>query len=418
MIFPWLLILCSMMSVNQWNHVFNLGNTTIGWIVDALMILIVLSYIYAKRLYILKEYNYCILFLVWMIVNAVRGGLYMCESYWDYKNLISTVMALTMPLFAMYFGSPRNVRMSFMIWNKWIPRLFFFAFLWFIGKDAYHFLLTPFLLYGIFIAEMNTKWKVITAIILVLMLIDITSRAQFLKAIFTIFLAIAWILRKRIWKGLYTIGYVICYILPIALLILGFTGTFNIFEDASERNHGKYVGTEINANGEEVRSDASADTRTFIYIEVISSAIEHNYVIWGRTPARGNDSAAFGINAMETMKGFKHMERIQNEVCHPNIFTWLGLIGLFLHCMIYFKASWLAFRHSRSLHMRFIGMMIAFNWALGWIENSTGFNIMNLTIWLMIGMGLSRKFRKMNDREFRLWFSRLFPHNLLPELKK
>ena len=49
----------------------------------------------------------------------------------------------------------------------------------------------------------------------------------------------------------------------------------------------------------------AANTRTFMYKEVISSAVDNNYVIWGRTPARGNDF----------LVSFTHMKFVSIE--HP-----------------------------------------------------------------------------------------------------
>lgn len=103
------------------------------------------------------------------------------------------------------------------------------------------------------------------------------------------------------------------------------------------QNEGKYVEIKI-VNGEIRAEDLSVDTRTFIFEEVATSALRHNYLIWGRTPARGNDSRVFGY-ASETGKNERH----SNEVCHPNVFTWLGIIGLLLYSFIYFQSSYLAF---------------------------------------------------------------------------
>ena len=130
-------------------------------------------------------------------------------------------------------------------------------------------------------------------------------------------------------------------------------------------------------------------------------------MIWGRTPARGNDSEAFGQFYAEDLKSGKY-ERHSNELCHLNVFTWLGLVGMLLHCLIYLLASYRAVYYSNNQFVKYIGIMVAFNWALGWIENWTNFNIPNLTIWIMISICLSSKFRSMNDIEFKFWFESLF----------
>lgn len=163
------------------------------------------------------------------------------------------------------------------------------------------------------------------------------------------------------------------------------------------QNEGKYVEIKI-VNGEIRAEDLSVDTRTFIFEEVATSALRHNYLIWGRTPARGNDSRVFGY-ASETGKNERH----SNEVCHPNVFTWLGIIGLLLYSFIYFQSSYLAFFKSRSIYMKLLGLFIAFRWAFGWIEDFNRFDIANISLWILIAMGFSKQFRQMDNLRFKRW---------------
>lgn len=160
-------------------------------------------------------------------------------------------------------------------------------------------------------------------------------------------------------------------------------------------------------NGQVVEDDLSADTRTFIYIEVIKSALQHNYVIGGRTPARGNDSMAFGALNAEELKTGKY-ERHSNELCHTNIFTWLGLIGVVLYSLIYLRSSYLAVYKSNNIYIKFLGCFIAFRWAYGWIEDINRFDIANISLWMMIAMGLSVQFRNMNNKEFANFIKKIF----------
>lgn len=66
--------------------------------------------------------------------------------------------------------------------------------------------------------------------------------------------------------------------------ILGVTKIFNIFEIGEQNG---------NSNNE-----ALVDTRTFIYVEAINSAINNNYLWQGCTPAHGYDSH-FQVNLSE-----------------------------------------------------------------------------------------------------------------------
>lgn len=182
-------------------------------------------------------------------------------------------------------------------------------------------------------------------------------------------------------------------------------GTFNIFQDLVS-NRGEYIETKI-VDGQVVEEDLSADTRTFIYKEVIESALKHDYIFWGRTPARGNDSMTFGTYGAEILKTGKY-ERHSNELCHTNVFTWLGLIGVILYSLIYLRSSYLAVYQSNNIYIKFLGCFIAFRWAYGWIEDQNRFDIMNIALWMMIAMGLSKQFRIMNNRQFQTWLINIF----------
>lgn len=197
----------------------------------------------------------------------------------------------------------------------------------------------------------------------------------------------------------------LCYISAIVLLVLGISGTFNIFTDMAS-NSGKYVEKKI-VNGELKEEDLSTDTRTFIYVEVLQSALKNDYVLCGRSLARGNDSNWFGSFMAEDLKTGKY-ERYNNELCHLNIFTWLGVIGVLLYSLIYFRSSFLAVYRSNSYFLKLIGFFIAFHWAYGWIEDTTNFDILNISLWSAISMGLSSQFRAMTDQDFVEWFGAIF----------
>lgn len=109
----------------------------------------------------------------------------------------------------------------------------------------------------------------------------------------------------------------------------------------------------------------------------------------------------------EDLKTGKY-ERYQNELCHLNIFTWLGVIGMLLYTLIYIRSSYLAVYRSNSYFLKLIGVFIAFHWAYGWIEDTTNFDILNISLWSAISMGLSSQFRAMTNQDFVEWFGAIF----------
>ena len=97
------------------------------------------------------------------------------------------------------------------------------------------------------------------------------------------------------------------------------------------------------------------------------------------------------------------------KLCHPNVFTWLGLLGLIPWCLIYLKGSYLAIYKSNNIYIKYIGIFTAFHWFLGWIEDVNNFDITSITIWISIAMGLSESFRKMNNQDFKKWLLNCLP---------
>lgn len=401
--FSLLFIVMTIISVAQWCSI-PLGNTYIKWTVGFSLLFLVLVYLKGTKQLIRKTHIVCILYLLWLMISVVRG-VKVADNYWEYKNLVSGTLSLSFPLFTFYFASPIVLRQTLRTWNSIIPFVFILLFC-FISRDSYHFLLTPVLLYGCFLNHIPKPWRYFVFAILVLMLVAyFGARAQMIKAMASLLCSVAFCFRKYIKNWFLGLVHWLLYFIPVILVALGIFGVFNVFE-MLEMHEGKASATTV-VDGQELEEDLASDTRTFIYVEVLSSAINNHYLWFGRTPARGNDSAAFGGIIAEELNTGKY-ERYQNEVCHANVFTWLGIIGLILHCLIYLQSSFLAVFRSNNRYMRFLGVMIAFNWLLGWIENTTGFNIMNFTIWIMISMGLSSCYREMSDSQFKKWFVSLF----------
>lgn len=348
-------------------------------------------------------------YFIWMLSNSIRGA-FIAENYWEYKQLISGILSLSLPILVYIYSIPSILNTTLKYWFKY-ALIVFIIIIPFLEKDAYHFYLGPIFLAGCFIPILPQKWRIIIGGLLTIMLfIDLGARSQVIKSAIVLMMAIGICFRKLVTNKILRIVHWTCYILPVILLCLGITGIFNVFEDLAS-NEGKYTQTKI-VNGEVEEEDLSADTRTFIYEEVITSAITHGYVIWGRTPARGNDSMAFGTFTAEVLKTGKY-ERHSNELCHTNIFTWLGLIGVILYSLIYLRSSYLAVYKSNNIYIKFLGCFIAFRWAYGWIEDFNRFDIMNFSLWIMIAMGLSIQFRSMSNQEFQQWIKNIYSQRFI-----
>ena len=388
------------------------SSTFIAWAIN-FTLLAYIYWFYKHHFHVHNEKDYLLIkiFFAWVVIGIIRG-IFIADNYWEYKSLVSGIFCLSLPAFAFIFQSPIMLQRTLRLWLRLIIPIFLLIVMWIIAIDGYHFYISPVLLLGCFLPIIPKEWKYLFIILLLIMLLgSLGSRAQMLKAAAVLLIAFSVWIRKRVPLKILQVVHYAFYILPIVLLALGISGKFNVFKANQESNEGKYIQTEV-VNGEVQMVDVSADTRTFIYEEVISSAVRHNYVVWGRSPARGNDSAFFGAMTAEELGTGKY-ERFMNEVCHPNVFTWLGLIGLIPWCLIYFTSSYLAINKSNNIYMRYVGIFIAFRFFLGWIEDVNNFNISGISVWIPIAMGLSEKFRSMDNQTFRQWLTACFPFKRL-----
>lgn len=389
----------------QWSDM-NVIPLAVTWIFQLLFLYITFNINSSKNL-INSDWNLLKVYLAWCFFNIIRGALfYTLGNYWIWKSLIVGSFDVLIPSLVYVYSNPQIIGKILRYWYKYA--LFLFVILFpFLSKGAYHFYLGPIYIVGCFWSIYKRKWRCIILFLLLLMMVaDYGARSQVIKTGVVFLLSIGYIYRRFITYSMLKAIHWICYILPIILLILGLSGTFNIFEDLSSSNEGKYVEQKIDKDGNVVDDDLSSDTRTFIFVEIINSAINNNYVIWGRTPARGNDSLSFGaVNAEDLKTGL--YERHANETGLPSLFTWLGLVGLVLLSLIYLRSSYLAVYKSNNLFIKYLGCFVAFRWAYGWIEDMYCYQPMILALWMMIGMCISEKFRNMNDAEMKLWLIKL-----------
>ena len=181
--------------------------------------------------------------------------------------------------------------------------------------------------------------------------------------------------------------------IPFLFFVLAVSGAFEIFK-MDQYIEGNYL---------------KADTRTFLYVEVIQSAQKYDYWLIGRTPARGNETFHFATES-EEITG--RPERIRNEVGVLNVFTWTGIVGVVLFFLLFYQASFLAVYRSNNIFIKLVGLFVAFRWVYSWVEDYQGFDMNNFVIWLMIGMCFSSAFRKMNNSEVKLWAWGIFDKNV------
>lgn len=360
-----------------------------------------------------KEYCFIYIWIIWTIICFVRG-IFSIDIYWDFKNLLSNTPCLFLPLLGLIFASPFNTRTFLQQWNKLFLLQIILIILGIINSGKTHFILGPaFLLYApLFAILPGKKWKISIIILLIVMLSDLGDRSQVIKAAIAILIAISVSLGKSIiMKFLTRVFSILLYPLALTLLYLGVTGQYNIFDNGDKDIDNVTIYVDGHTLEEEDNS-LNVDTRTFLYIDLLTSAVTNEYLLFGRTPSRGYDAPLFfshmGTNELEL--GMR-LERNRSEFCHPNLLTWMGLVGVIIYALIFIHATILGLFFSHNIYTIYIAGFVSFNWLYGWIENIISFDMMNIGQWILIGICLSPDFRSMNDAQFKLWFASIFDRN-------
>lgn len=378
-----------------------IGNTFLWWLIRSI-ILFTFFYLSPKHYSIFPIK----LFLIYVAFSAIYGATYMAENYWDWKLLVDNLMVFLLP-FAIYIFSNANLLQKVLrFWLKyaWILLIVLTPFLSFSTFGRF---LVPYSFLCLFIFFVNRKNKIILiTAYLVTIIFGYDSRSDVLK--FTVCLLIGGTLYFPIIRRFfYSFRRKILYLLwftPIILFVLGITGIFNVFQIEKELGlEGKF---ELTNSTSDNKYSALIDTRTFMYQEEIKSAIKHNYVIQGRSMARGYESYSFG-KLIDKALGIERGERQRCEVSILNVFNYFGIIGVILYFIIFVTASYKGVTQSRNLFVPLIGIYVAFRWLFAWIEDFSRFDLNFLFLWIMIGICYSPQFRGMSNREFYIWLRTL-----------
>lgn len=388
-------------SILQWCEL-PIDNTAVWWSLRAIFLIFFMAHFMKYR----KESPHVpiLLFLIYVAISSIAGAIFKTENYWDWKLLVNNFMIFMLPFAAYSVNEERLVAKGINYWLQWawIPLFLLWPFL---GSDAFGRYLVPFTFLAIMLPMLNKKWLIALGIAyLITIVYGFESRADVIKFSVCILLGLClWLpyLNKWLQKLIKPTMWAFLFA-PFLFLGLAASGTFNIFEIEQELGlENKYMMETSLEDRDEV--SALADTRTFLYVEEIESAVKNNYYIWGNTPARGYESLFFGEEVDEDL-GVKRGERGSCEVSILNVFNYFGLVGCLLYFIVFITASYKAVYKSENRHIQVIGLYVAFRWLFGFIEDFSHFDLNMMFLWFMIGMCFSERFRQRTDEEFELWF--------------
>lgn len=382
----------------------SLDNTTLWWSVSTLILIV---FFLSKHFFFDKRNgdNMLIIwiYLLWNVMCIVRG-MFVAELYWDWKALVGNTMALLMPIIIFSSTNKMVVQSLLAFYMKFaLPLFLFFGLI--IRTDAFGFYLIPvsFLLFFLPVLTKRQKILILCATVIVLVS-DLGARSNVIKFGVPFFILSVYYLKSKISVKLMEAMRLAFFIIPFLFFGLGVSGVFNVL-NVSEYVKGDFTSMGVDPEGNRVEQDVIADTRTFLYVEVLESAVINNYWLAGRTPARGNDSDEFGEFGAELTGRY---ERVSNEIGLANIFTWTGVIGVILYFLIFFRASFLAVNKSRNIYTKMLGIYVAFRWLYSWLEDINNFTLNYFMLMIMIGLCFSYSFRNMTDQEITIWARGIF----------
>ncbi len=412
---PFTTLLLAIHSVQRFSSL-PIGNTVTWWTIN---LAILFCYAVVVRYSIIDNEDKQAMrivkwYLIWNGVNIIRG-IFIAELYWDYKGLVEMGMALMMPLVAYLALEKERIRTFFTFFlNIAIPVSFLFLLVLPIGAWGWY--VFPISLLMLFFPVLPIRGKLYVLVITLLAALgDLGTRSHTIKYLIPVVLLLGFYTTRNFSLSgrLMKFAQRVLTIVPFVFFTLGVTGVFEIFK-MDQYIKGEYVETKENSEGEVVEEDLTVDTRTFLYVEVLQSAIKNNYWLIGRSPARGNETVHFAHLGRETTG---RQERLRNEVGVLNVFTWTGVLGVVLYFLVFYKASFYAIFRSNNTFVKLIGLFVSFRWVYSWVEDAQSFDMNSFVIWLMVGMCFSSAFRRMNDTEIKLWIWGIFDSKYMQRYK-
>lgn len=330
----------------------------------------------------------------WFIINIVNviRGFFLAEGYWDYKFLF--LSGISYSIIALLFIVGNNLGSAKIIFKYSFKFLFPLGFLlipltFIFNEELYARIMIPITLFILFIPYLNTKYKaLIFIVILVSTATALGFRSNFIKILFSLLLLLFYYIKIN--KFFIQIFNYSLYLIPIILIILALTGTFNVFEGISKDKKYEF---EIKKDGNEL---TNSDTRTFLYVEVLNDINNKGNFLIGSGSTGGYQSKWF-YDLGGAMKG----KRYNCEVGILNILMRFGLIGVFIYLLLLFKVSYVAINHSSNYLAKMLGLFISFRFFYSFIEEYTQYDLNFYFFWLAIGLVSNNKFRSLNDEQIK-----------------
>lgn len=253
--------------------------------------------------------------------------------------------------------------------------LFFFGYF-----ELQVFLLMP-IFFLILIIPIRKKWfgLLIFLISVGLVIISLTNRAGILRILmsYCILIVMFVVQTMKISKKLIKFVVFCLLLIPLLSLYFGLQGQ-SVFQ---------FVLGDTESYSQ---MNPYADTRTFLYYEVFQDLHANNAFLFGK-----------GLNASYASEAFATYSRPVVEVGFLQMLLKTGIIGCILYFAVVLTAVSKALGRSKSYFMKSMGLLLTGYVIMFFVENIIAYNLLNIVIWIIIGMCYSVRMRELTDDEIR-----------------
>lgn len=331
--------------------------------------------------------------IIWNIIGLLRG-VFLANDYWDWKFLFFSSLSFSFIPMAFYLG--KNFAIAKTIFRFVLNYLFPFGFLLIpltvISNDElYSRIMIPVGLFIIFIPYLKLKWKLLIVLVaLTSILMVVGFRSNIIKITFSVLLLILTFGAYYIHKNWLIIFNSALFSIPIILFTLAVTDRYNVFLEMENEDE-LYT---MNRSGDE--ENLMTDTRTFLYVEVLSSISNSGNWVIGES-AIGSYETDWFYDEGGAMKG----KRYGSEVGVLNNLMRNGVIGVVIYFLLLVTVSYNAIQNSNNFLAKVLGLFIAFRWTYSFVEEFTHYDLNFYFFWIVVGLVSSKQFRTMSDLDIK-----------------
>jgi hypothetical protein len=334
-----------------------------------------------------------------ILLFSIIRSLFLVQSYWEWKFLLIQSVGFSLaPLFYFVGLDLYCVRSIYSFTFRWIfilgPLLIPLSLN--TNIELYSRIMIPVTFFIIFIPYLpkrNILILICVALLSVFIVLDFRSLQ--LKIAIALITLLILTNKKFFGKKLLLVIHSFIFILPFIFLFAYFFFNYNLFLEGLSGKQRKEI--TVNVNNEE--SNLLADTRTFLYVEVIKSFNSTTEWVIGKGAAGTYQSSFFDSGGGDN-KG----KRFGSEVGILNILLRYGLIG----CLIYFVSLFVLTRqaliYSSNYLVKMLSLLLSSRWPLSFLEEYTQYDLNFMFFWLFLGLISNNQFRAMNDMQLKLMF--------------